>query len=76
MRPPTAPAMPAGTGIKQRLRYRFADAGRWPIDVALYGEVTENDREIELEAKVTTPPIGSRIRYGAVWARTIVGISF
>jgi hypothetical protein len=166
-----APAMPGGTGIKQRLRYRFADAGRWPIDLAVYGEVTENDREIELEGKVilqrrlgplriaanawaerefyfrgarewvlnptagvvlekwttaqpgieywmhgehadgggwvvgpehylgptailqfgkiwwsngfyfrlnglTTPPIGSGIPYGAVWARTIVGISF
>ena len=47
-----APNMPEGTGVKQRLRYRFADAGRWPIDVAVYGEVTENQREIELEGKV------------------------
>jgi hypothetical protein len=46
------PAMPEGTGVKQRLRYRFADAGRWPIDLAVYGEVTENQREIELEGKV------------------------
>ena len=37
-----APNMPEGTGVKQRLRYRFADAGRWPIDVAVYGEVVEN----------------------------------
>jgi hypothetical protein len=41
-----------GNGIKQRLRYRFVDEGVWPIDVALYGEIVENDREIELEAKV------------------------
>jgi hypothetical protein len=47
-----APNMPEGTGIKQRLRYRFADAGQWPIDLAVYGEVTENEREIELEGKI------------------------
>jgi hypothetical protein len=41
-----------GNGSAQRLRYRFADPGAWPIDVAVYGEVTENEREIELEAKV------------------------
>jgi len=39
-------------GVKQRLRYRFTDAGRWPIDVGLYAEVVENEREIELEGKV------------------------
>src|SRR5450432_2836005 len=46
------PAMPEATGVKQRLRYRFAEAGSWPIDLAVYGEVTENQREIELEGKV------------------------
>ncbi len=40
-----------GNGMKQRLRYKLADTGAWPIDVALYGEVSENEREIELEAK-------------------------
>jgi hypothetical protein len=45
-------SMPEGTGIKQRLRYRFAEAGQWPIDLAVYGEVTENEREIELEGKI------------------------
>ncbi len=39
-------------GIKQRLRYRLADPGEWPIDVALYGELSEMHDEIELEAKV------------------------
>jgi hypothetical protein len=39
-------------GSKQRLRLRLAEEGEWPIDVALYGEVVENEREIELEAKV------------------------
>lgn len=46
------PALTEGTGLKERLRFKLADTGVWPIDVALYGEVTENDREIELEAKV------------------------
>jgi hypothetical protein len=39
-------------GSKQRLRWRLADIGAWPVDVDLYGEVTENTREIELEAKI------------------------
>ena len=41
-----------GNGLKQRLRYRLAEAGEWPVDIALYGEVAETDREIELEAKI------------------------
>lgn len=47
-----APQLTGGNGFKQRLRYRLAEGGEWPIDVALYGEVTENQREIELEAKI------------------------
>jgi hypothetical protein len=39
-------------GIKQRLRYRLADPGDWPVDVALYFEVAEMHDELELEAKV------------------------
>jgi hypothetical protein len=46
------PVMPEGNGMKQRLRYRFADPEAWPIDVAVYGEIAENEREIELEAKL------------------------
>ncbi|HVV50032.1 MAG TPA: hypothetical protein VHO06_10270 [Polyangia bacterium] len=46
------PSTMEGTGVKQRLRYRFADAGQWPVDLAVYGEVVENAREIELEGKV------------------------
>jgi hypothetical protein len=41
-----------GTGLKQRLRWQLADTGAWPIDVSLYGEVVENEREIELEGKL------------------------
>ncbi|MFO0722456.1 MAG: hypothetical protein U1E65_01655 [Myxococcota bacterium] len=39
-------------GIKQRLRYRLADAGEWPVDVSIYGEIAELKEEIELEAKI------------------------
>lgn len=46
------PKTTVGNGSKQRLRWRLADEGDWPIDVGLYGEVTENEREIELEGKV------------------------
>lgn len=45
------PILPEGNGAKQRIRGRVAEEGAWPIDVALYGEVVENEREIELEAK-------------------------
>ena len=39
-------------GIKQRLRYRFAAPGEWPLDVAVYLELAEMSDEIELEAKL------------------------
>jgi hypothetical protein len=48
----SVPVLPMGNGSAQRVRYRFADPGAWPIDVAVYGEVTENQREIELEGKI------------------------
>ncbi len=46
------PSLTMGNGSSQRVRYRFADPQAWPIDVAVYGEVTENDHEIELEGKI------------------------
>ena len=46
------PSLTDGNGAKQRLRVRFADAGDWPIDLALYGEVSETNTELELEWKV------------------------
>jgi hypothetical protein len=39
-------------GIKQRLRYRFAEAGQWPIDVATYLELAEFHDEFEIEEKI------------------------
>src|SRR5262245_52577404 len=48
----SAPSMPGGNGIKQRLRLRLAEEDEWPVDVALYGEVSELENELELEGKV------------------------
>ena len=45
-------SLPEANGLKQRLRYRFAEEGEWPIDVGVYGEIVENEREVELEAKI------------------------
>jgi hypothetical protein len=41
-----------GTGTKERLRYRFAEEGELPVDLALYGEVVEFDTELEFEGKI------------------------
>jgi len=41
-----------GNGMKQRLRYQLAEPFAWPVDVSVYGEVSENEREIEAEAKI------------------------
>jgi hypothetical protein len=55
----------AGTGAKQRLRYIHADPNDWPVDVGVYGELVENEREIELEAKVLLQRRFDRIRVAA-----------
>jgi hypothetical protein len=39
-------------GIKQRLRYRFAEQGEWPVDLGVYLEVAELYSEIEVEEKI------------------------
>jgi len=41
-----------GNGMKERLKFRFAEPGEWPIDLGVYGELVEDQREIELEAKI------------------------
>ncbi|HXN30855.1 MAG TPA: hypothetical protein VN894_03295 [Polyangiaceae bacterium] len=45
-------SMTETTGVKERLRYVFADPGAWPIDVGVYGELVEGQTELELEAKI------------------------
>ncbi len=45
------PAMRFG-GIKQRLRYRFAEEGDLPVDLGVYFELAEYYNEVEIEEKV------------------------
>jgi hypothetical protein len=45
------PVLPVGNGMKQRVRWRLTEPGGL-LDLALYGEVSENEREIELETKL------------------------
>ena len=46
------PTLTEGQGVKQRLRLRLFDEGVLPVDIGLYGELTENDHEFEIEAKI------------------------
>jgi hypothetical protein len=39
-------------GLKQRLRYRFAEEGDLPLDIGVYFEVAEFYNELELEEKL------------------------
>lgn len=39
-------------GLKQRLRYRFAEPGELPVDMSVYGEVSEGSDDLELEGKL------------------------
>lgn len=39
-------------GIKQRLRYRFAEAGDWPLDTGVYFELGQFHDELEVEEKI------------------------
>jgi hypothetical protein len=57
--------LPEGNGLKQRLRYGFAQPGTWPIDVGVYGEISENEREIEVEAKLLLQRRFDRVRIAA-----------
>jgi hypothetical protein len=54
-----------GNGLKQRLRYVFAEPGAWPVDVGVYGELVENEREIEIEGKVLLQKRFDRLRIAA-----------
>jgi len=49
------------TGAKQRLRYRIGREGELPVDLSVYGELTETDREFEIEAKINVQK-----RFGAL----------
>jgi hypothetical protein len=45
------PAMRFG-GVKQRLRYRFAEEGDLPVDMGVYFELAEYYNEVEIEEKL------------------------
>ncbi len=63
--PSSTARMPEDTGLKQRLRYILADPGEWPIDVGVYGEITESTREFELESKLLLQRRFDRLRIAA-----------
>jgi len=46
------PPLTEGTGVKERLRYRFAEEGEWPVDLGLYLELVQNEHEVEVEGKI------------------------
>jgi hypothetical protein len=48
-------------GVKQRVRYRLAEAGEWPIDVGVYLELAEFHNELEFEEKILLAK-----RFGAI----------
>ena len=54
-----------GNGLKQRLRYMFAEPGALPVDLGLYGELVENEREIEIEGKLLLQRRFDRLRVAA-----------
>jgi hypothetical protein len=58
-----------GTGFKERLRWRIAEEGELPIDLALYGELVEYATEFEIEAKVILQKRFGKLRVVAnAWA--------
>jgi hypothetical protein len=64
-----AATLTEGTGFKERLKYRLADEGEWPIDIALYGELVEYTTEFEIEAKIILAKRFGKLRIAAnAWA--------
>ncbi|HEY1547886.1 MAG TPA: hypothetical protein VGG28_08700, partial [Kofleriaceae bacterium] len=67
--PQSQAIMPEGNGSKQRIRYTLADPGLWPIDVGVYGELSENEHELEFEGKVLLQRRFGALRVAAnLWA--------
>jgi hypothetical protein len=59
------PTLTEGNGTKERIRWRLFDEGVLPIDIGLYGELTENEREFEIEAKIILQKRFGRLRIAA-----------
>jgi hypothetical protein len=69
LEPQSQAIMPEGNGSKQRIRYTLADPGLWPIDVGVYGELSENEHELEFEGKVLLQRRFGALRVAAnLWA--------
>jgi hypothetical protein len=67
--PTSTATLTEGTGLKERLRYRIADEGVLPVDIALYGEVVESDLELEFEGKIILQKRFGSLRIAAnLWA--------
>jgi hypothetical protein len=52
-------------GFKWRVRHRFAEAGEWPIDVAVYLELETMHDELSLEEKVILGKRFGKLRWMA-----------
>jgi hypothetical protein len=67
--PQTQAIMPEGNGAKQRIRYTLAPLGEWPVDVGVYGELSENEHEFEFEGKILLQRRIGKLRVDAnLWA--------
>lgn len=51
-----------GAGLRQRVTVLLAEPREWPIDVALVGELTENERAFELEVRLVAQLAFDRLR--------------
>lgn len=67
-----------GTGLKERLRYRFAEEGQLPVDLGVYLELVENQTELEVEMKLLLQRrIGDLRLVANLWAeREYEGLDF
>lgn len=55
-------------GVKQRLRYRFAETGELPVDLGVYLEIAERHDEIELEEKLlVSKRLGALVLVANLW---------
>jgi hypothetical protein len=52
-------------GFKWRVRHRFAEAGEWPVDVAIYFELETMHDELSLEEKLLLSKRFGRLRWMA-----------
>ncbi|HEY1816887.1 MAG TPA: hypothetical protein VGG74_31280 [Kofleriaceae bacterium] len=69
LEPQSQAIMPEGNGAKQRVRYTLAPLGAWPVDVGVYGELSENEHELEFEGKILLQRRIGKLRVDAnLWA--------